>query len=428
MFSSVASLLGSPGQSNYSAANAALDAAAGSLSASGIPALSIQWGAWAGGGMAAETAAKNEAAGVGALRPEQGLGALEGVLGAMFASPCILGSGSGSRSMDPVLAVSPFDWVSFLTRLESELSASGKPASAANTSARAFLSRLLPSLDGVARQRGSGLGSHPKGSTAAAKSTDRGTSRGSHTRRGAGEGRRLPSVARPQSASAAGDERGDPVALRSRVLAQVEAAVTRVVGAKVPLDAPLMSSGLDSLGAVELRNALEAALGLELPSTLVFDYPTTDAIVGFAVAAILASNAADTALSLGSDLDEGGSIGSKGSGDLEASSCSSYSSYSEEEDQHDDGVLLHRRALSGPTSVQVDLDRGFSSNRALNHNRKGGRMNGGPHHPLGRVRPRLSPSPPRLQAVDVVIMSEAHRTVSAISCPSDVISVVPEER
>ena len=81
MFSSVASLLGSPGQSNYSAANAALDAAAGSLSASGIPALSIQWGAWAGGGMAAGdvgTAARVERMGMLLIQPERGLAALEG--------------------------------------------------------------------------------------------------------------------------------------------------------------------------------------------------------------------------------------------------------------------------------------------------------------------------------------------------------------
>ena len=81
MFSSVASLLGSPGQANYSAANAALDAAAAGMAAAGLPALSIQWGAWAGGGMAAAdagTAARVERMGMLLIRPERGLASLEG--------------------------------------------------------------------------------------------------------------------------------------------------------------------------------------------------------------------------------------------------------------------------------------------------------------------------------------------------------------
>jgi len=81
LFSSVASLLGSPGQANYSAANAALDAAASAWQRTGLPAVSMQWGAWAGGGMAAGdaiTAARVERSGMSLIQPEQGLLALEG--------------------------------------------------------------------------------------------------------------------------------------------------------------------------------------------------------------------------------------------------------------------------------------------------------------------------------------------------------------
>jgi acyl carrier protein len=51
-------------------------------------------------------------------------------------------------------------------------------------------------------------------------------------------------------------------------------------GAALDRDAPLMASGLDSLGAVELRGAIAAKVlgGVDLPATLLFDYPTIAAV------------------------------------------------------------------------------------------------------------------------------------------------------
>ena len=48
-FSSAAALFGAPGQANYAAANAALDAFAATQAAKGQPIASVQWGAWGAG-------------------------------------------------------------------------------------------------------------------------------------------------------------------------------------------------------------------------------------------------------------------------------------------------------------------------------------------------------------------------------------------
>lgn len=56
--------------------------------------------------------------------------------------------------------------------------------------------------------------------------------------------------------------------------AKLTVAVTNVLGVEISSDDPLMQSGLDSLAAVDLTNAVSSIFGLELPSTVFFDHPT----------------------------------------------------------------------------------------------------------------------------------------------------------
>ncbi|MDJ0508249.1 MAG: type I polyketide synthase [Crocosphaera sp.] len=80
-FSSVSSLFGSPGQSNYAAANQFMDSLAHYRCQLGKPTLSINWGPWANGGMASEKA-QNWLAQMGmkTLSPPLALAALDYLL------------------------------------------------------------------------------------------------------------------------------------------------------------------------------------------------------------------------------------------------------------------------------------------------------------------------------------------------------------
>ncbi|WUN29309.1 SDR family NAD(P)-dependent oxidoreductase (plasmid) [Streptomyces sp. NBC_00316] len=77
------------------------------------------------------------------------------------------------------------------------------------------------------------------------------------------------------------------VARRSMVMDVVRGQVAAVLGfadsAAVDVSKAFRDLGFDSLTAVELRNALTAETGLKLPSTVVFDYPSVEALANFVV-------------------------------------------------------------------------------------------------------------------------------------------------
>ncbi|AWS45587.1 type I polyketide synthase [Streptosporangium sp. 'caverna'] len=217
LYSSVAGIFGNPGQANYAAANAFLDAYATQLRAQGVPATSLAWGLWDAGMAGTLTDAEHRRLRQGGIVPltaEQGLAAFDAALA------------TGRPLVVPVA-----------------LDVSGLRAAEA-------AGALPPVLAGLVPAGRPGGGAPDQQALAAFQ-------------------RRLAQLPADERRAALADLVGRQAAV--------------VLGHAQPdaLDPhrPFLEAGFDSLTSVELRNRLSAATGLRLPTTLLFDHPTADALV-----------------------------------------------------------------------------------------------------------------------------------------------------
>jgi acyl carrier protein len=212
LFSSLAGLLGAPGQANYAAANAFLDAFAHHRRALGLPALSINWGPWAEVGPAAARANRGQRLanrGLANLSPQLGVAALGRLL-------------NTDLSEAAVMSINLRQWREFF------------PAAAD-----------MPLLSELAADQRAPGAVRPLGQMRAALEA-------------APPGQRLPM-------------------LEGHLREQI-AQVMQLEPSQLAAATPLGSLGLDSLMGLEIRNRLEASLGLTIPPTLIWTYPTLGAL------------------------------------------------------------------------------------------------------------------------------------------------------
>ncbi|WP_455713314.1 type I polyketide synthase, partial [Streptomyces smyrnaeus] len=221
LFSSAAACLGNGGQANYTAANAFCDALAAHRRAAGQPGVSVGWGLW------------DEASGMTGHLTEADRARL---------------SRSGSMPLTTEQA---------LALLELALRHGDPYLLAAHLNRRALVAF-----------GGGGAASGPQRRAAARETGGAG---------GAAVGTEL------ADRLAELEETGRLEVLLGVVADCAAGALGHRSADELRVEASFKDLGFDSLTAVELRNRLSAATGVRLPATLVFDYPTPQALAGYLV-------------------------------------------------------------------------------------------------------------------------------------------------
>jgi NAD(P)-dependent dehydrogenase (short-subunit alcohol dehydrogenase family)/acyl carrier protein len=229
MFSSVASIVAVPGQANYAAANAFLDALAHHRRAQGLPALAVNWGPWAEAGHAAteygrQAHARLNAMGIEAIAPDTGLRLMESLLGqGRTQAAAVVVDWPRLFGADPAAART-----GLLADLVAE-SAAAAPVAGGTPSELVIALRALP------------------------------------------DDERRASLLRCLSDLIVGALKirtGEPIDSRQR----------------------LFDLGLDSILAIEVKDRLERALGQKLSATLLFVHPTLETLSAYILAEIVGAS------------------------------------------------------------------------------------------------------------------------------------------
>ncbi|MGW7694887.1 type I polyketide synthase [Streptomyces asiaticus] len=219
LFSSGAAAWGGSRQGAYAAANTYLDALAEHRRARGLPATSLAWGPWGDAGMAADEGALAfyGRRGLSPLSPELAVASLQHAL----------------DHRDTTITVADIDWEKFPTAFTAQRSSS-------------LLDDLVTADD------------NSTGRTA-------GTSAGTSLQ---------------QRLSAAPPEHQHQL-----LLERIQSLAASILGHSgpdaIPPGQPFQELGFDSLTAVELRNQLATATGIDLAPALVFDHPTPNALATY---------------------------------------------------------------------------------------------------------------------------------------------------
>ncbi|MGW2635075.1 KR domain-containing protein, partial [Streptomyces chattanoogensis] len=218
VFSSVAGTIGSPGQANYAAGNAFLDALAHHRRAAGLPGTSLAWGPWSQdsgmtGTLTEADLQRMARSGMPPLTAEEGLALFDAALGTTEPAPL------------PV-------------RLD--LAALRRQGD------------IPPLLRGLIRT---------PGRRTAAAATDGDTA--------AAFAQRLTGLSAAEAREV----------VLGAVRGQIAGVLGHAGATEIDQDRAFLDLGFDSLTAVELRNRLSALTGIRLPATLLFDYPTPAELV-----------------------------------------------------------------------------------------------------------------------------------------------------